>query len=82
MTTCEMILGHMADVLEMDVADMEETDYIQEDLGADSLDVTEFIMIIEDEFGISINEENSFFVEDRTVAEMLAYIEKCVNDGA
>lgn len=72
----------MADVLEMDVADMEETDYIQEDLGADSLDVTEFIMIIEDEFGISINEENSFFVEDRTVAEMLAYIEKCVNDGA
>lgn len=47
---------------------------IQDDLGADSLDVVDLITTIEDEFDISIPDEA---VEDiKTVGDMVNYIEK------
>ena len=44
-----------------------------EDLGADSLDVVEILMIVEEQFGLSIPEEE--FPNLRTVGELCAYIE-------
>ncbi len=49
-----------------------ETD-LQEDLGADSLDVVDLLMSIEDEFEIEVPDEE---IENiRTVGELVSYIE-------
>lgn len=50
----------------------EETSMV-DDLGADSLDVVELIMSVEDEFGLSISDEEA--VELTTVGKLLEYIE-------
>ena len=46
---------------------------IKDELGADSVDVMEFILTVEDEFGIEISDEDI----DRltTVADVVTYIE-------
>jgi acyl carrier protein len=46
----------------------------QEDLGADSLDVVELVMALEDEFGIDIPDEE--VGEIKTVGDAVNYIEK------
>ena len=45
-----------------------------DDLGADSLDVVELIMSIEDEFGVSISDEEAANLV--TVQRMVDYVEK------
>ena len=45
-----------------------------DDLGADSLDVVELIMNIEDEFGISISDDDAASLY--TVARIVEFIEK------
>ena len=47
---------------------------IQEDLGADSLDIVDLITTIEDEFDISIPDEA--VEEIKTVGDIVSYIEK------
>lgn len=51
-----------------------ETASFQEDLGADSLDVVELVMALEDEFGIDIPDEE--VGEIKTVGDAVTYIEK------
>ena len=50
----------------------ENTDVVN-DLGADSLDVVEMMMSIEDEFGMMIEDEE--IAEMRTVGDVVNYIE-------
>lgn len=45
-----------------------------DDLGADSLDVVELIMSVEDEFGMSISDEDAANLN--TVGKIVEYIEK------
>lgn len=47
---------------------------IMEDLGADSLDVVDMLMSLEDEFDVEIPDEQ--IEKMRTVAEVVAYIEE------
>ncbi|MGN1423086.1 MAG: acyl carrier protein [Oscillospiraceae bacterium] len=60
----------------LDVADKDsitENSSITDDLGADSLDVVDLVMDIEDEFSVSIPEEE---VENiKTVGDIVKYIE-------
>jgi acyl carrier protein len=51
-----------------------ETASFTEDLGADSLDVVEFVMALEDEFGIEIPDEE--VGEIKTVGNAVEYITK------
>ncbi len=51
-----------------------ETSSFQEDLGADSLDVVELVMALEDEFGIDIPDEE--VGEIKTVGDAVSYITK------
>lgn len=44
-----------------------------EDLGADSLDMIEMVMTLEDEFGISISDEESSAL--KTVQDIASYID-------
>ncbi len=61
---------------QLDVADNEsitEASSITEDLGADSLDVVDLVMALEDEFSVEIPEDE---VENiKTVGDIVKYIE-------
>ena len=63
-----------ARVLQVDSAMVKSTSNINYDLGADSLDVVELIMSLEEEFNIEISdiEASNIF----TVNEAVAFIEK------
>lgn len=46
---------------------------LQEDLGADSLDVVDLLMSIEDEFGVEVPDEE--IANIKTVGSLVSYIE-------
>ena len=74
--TFEKIRDALANQLEIDSATITaETDII-DDLGADSLDVVELMMFIEDEYGLVIPDEalHSF----HTVGDVVAYVDKAL----
>ena len=64
------ILAEQFDVEEDKVT--ADTD-LQEDLGADSLDVVDLLMSIEDEFGVEVHDDE---IENiKTVGSLVSYIE-------
>ncbi len=63
----------LAEQLEVNAADLTLETNIAKDLGADSLDVVDLLMSIEDEFEIEIPDEE---IENiRTIGELVDYIE-------
>ena len=69
----EKVIAVLADKLSKDEAEIMPESIIREDLGADSLDMVEIIMGLEDEFDIEIPDEDAAGI--KTVAEVVAYIE-------
>ena len=67
------VVAVLADKLSKDEAEIMPASIIREDLGADSLDMVEIIMGLEDEFDIEIPDEDA--ADIKTVAEVVAYIE-------
>jgi acyl carrier protein len=68
----EKIKNVVADKLDADPADVVEAASFIDDLGADSLDVVELIMGLEDEFGIEISDEEAENI--RTVGDAVRFI--------
>lgn len=63
----------ISDQLELDIDNIALDSHILDDLGADSLDVVDLIMSIEDEFDVEVPDEA---LEDiRTVEDMVKYLE-------
>jgi len=62
----------VADKLDADPSDVVDTASFVDDLGADSLDVVELIMGLEDEFGIEISDEEAEGI--RTVGDAVRFI--------
>ncbi len=54
---------------------IQDTSNIVDDLGADSLDVIEMLMTLEEEYGITIPDDQISKV--RTISEIAELIEKC-----
>ncbi len=69
----EKIRDMLASLLELDVATITAESDIMNDLGADSLDLVEFITELESEFGIMIPQDSMEGV--RTVGQVAALIE-------
>lgn len=63
----------IVDRLDVDEADITPTASIKDDFGADSLDIVELIMEIEDEFGIEISDEDAEKLV--TVEDAVKYID-------
>ena len=63
----------IAEQLEVDEEQIAMESMIVDDLGADSLDVVELIMHLEDKFSIEIPEEESEKIQ--TVADVVKFIE-------
>ena len=69
----EKIKKLLADQLDVDENEMTMDTNIAKDLGADSLDVVELLMSIEDEFEVEIPDEE---IENiRTIGELTEYIQ-------
>jgi len=62
----------VAEQLERDVNEVTKTASLIEDLGADSLDVVELVMKMEEEFGIEIPDEEAEKI--KTVNDVIQYI--------
>lgn len=73
MSIFEKLQEIIAEQLEMNIEDVELTSELVDDLGADSLDVVDLVMSIEDEFEVEVPDEA---LEDiRTVEDVVKYIE-------
>lgn len=70
----EKLANIIADQLGVEESAVTAEANIQEDLGADSLDVVDLITTIEDEFDLSIPDEA--VEEIKTVGDIVNYIEK------
>ena len=62
----------VAEQLERDVNEVTNTASFIEDLGADSLDIVELVMKMEEEFGIEIPDEEAEKI--KTVNDVIQYI--------
>lgn len=69
----EKVKAILADQFDVEEDTITEATSLQDDLGADSLDVVDLLMSIEDEFEIEVPDED---VENiKTVGELVAYVE-------
>ena len=73
METRERIVNLISDKLGVDNFEVKDEQSIINDLGADSLDMVEIIMGIEEEFGIKVKDED--INEIKTVGDLVKKIE-------
>ncbi|GAB4228615.1 MAG: acyl carrier protein [Chlamydiales bacterium] len=69
----DQVIGIIVEQLGVDRQEVTPEKSFVEDLNADSLDITEMIMNLEESFGIEISEEDAEKL--RTVADVINYIE-------
>ena len=73
-TTEERVIQIVCDNLGVNKEQVTRTTSFQEDIGADSLDIVELVMELEEEFEITIPDEEAEKI--KTVGEAIDYIEK------
>lgn len=69
----EKICELLADKFDADASAMTAETRIKEDLNADSLDIVELMMDLEDNFGIKISDEEA--MQMSTIGDIIKYIE-------
>ncbi|MBO7679585.1 MAG: acyl carrier protein [Thermoguttaceae bacterium] len=74
------VIDIIADQLGADRATITESTDIANDLGADSLDIAELIIVFEENFDIDIVEEDAQNIS--TVGQVIDNIQKSLNKGA
>ena len=66
----------LASQFEVDPATITKDTDIMNDLGADSLDLVELIMTLEEEYGISVTDESVY--EHKTVGDIANFVESLI----
>lgn len=74
MSTFEKVRDILAEQFEIDPSEITLDTNIIDDIGADSLDIVELIMAVEDNYGISINDEDAAGLT--TVGKIVDYLER------
>lgn len=72
----EQVKHIIAKQLRIDESKITSDSNIIEDLGADSLDIVEMLMAIEDNLGIVVSDDDA--ADFKTVGDVAAYLEKAV----
>jgi len=67
-----LVREHLAEELEVDVGRISEATRFREDLDADSLDLYELVMELEDRYGISVSEEQATRI--KTVGDAVDFV--------
>ncbi len=68
----DLVREHLAEELEVDAARIGEDTRFKEDLDADSLDLYELVMELEDRYGIRVSEQQA--AEIRTVGDAVGFV--------
>lgn len=68
------VMELLAKQLRIDVDTLDPETNIVEDLGADSLDIVEMLMAIEENFGITVSDEEAMTL--KTIRDVADFIEK------
>ena len=68
------VIDIIADRLSKDKATITDASNVVADLGADSLDIAEIMMDLEDAFGVKLDDEQ----EVKTIGDIVGFIEKQV----
>ncbi len=74
MTTLEKVAKLIAEQLNKPVEEITADKEVVKDLGADSLDIVEMIMTLEEQFDVSVPEEEAIGI--KTVGDIVAIIDK------
>ena len=74
MTTLEKVAKLIAEQLNKPLEDITADKEVVKDLGADSLDIVEMIMTLEEQFDVSVPEEEAIGI--KTVGDIVAIIDK------
>jgi acyl carrier protein len=67
-----LVRSHLAEELEVDPQRIEDGTRFKEDLDADSLDLYELVMELEDRYGISVSEEQAARI--KTVGDAVDFV--------
>ena len=76
----EKVRELLASQFELDISKINEDTDIVGDLGADSLDLVEMIMMLEEEFGIVITDESIYTY--KTVGEITTFIDNMLDKNS
>lgn len=71
--TLDKVKKLLAEQLNVNIEKISATSKVIEDLGADSLDVVEMLMTLEDEFNVTVSDEES--VSLKTVGDIVKLID-------
>jgi acyl carrier protein len=67
-----LVREHLAEELEVEPASIGEQTRFKEDLEADSLDLYELVMELEDHYGISVSEEQASRID--TIGDAVSFV--------
>jgi acyl carrier protein len=67
-----LVREHLAEELEVDAAKIGEQTRFKEDLDADSLDLYELVMELEDRYGVAVSEEQATRI--KTVGDAVDFV--------
>ena len=67
-----LVREHLAEELEVDIGRIGEETRFKEDLDADSLDLYELVMELEDRYGISVSEQEAAGI--KTVGDAVSFV--------
>jgi acyl carrier protein len=68
----QLVRAHLADELGIQASEIEEGTRFKEDLDADSLDLVELVMELEDRYGIRISEEEAERI--KTIGQTIDFV--------
>jgi acyl carrier protein len=68
----DLVRNHLAEELEVDVAKISEQTRFKEDLDADSLDLYELVMELEDRYGVAVSEQQA--AQIKTVGDAVEFV--------
>jgi acyl carrier protein len=67
-----LVREHLAEELEVEIAKIDEQTRFKEDLDADSLDLYELVMELEDQYGVAVSEEQATRIQ--TVGDAVGFV--------
>jgi acyl carrier protein len=67
-----LVRDHLAEELEVDAATIGESTRFKDDLDADSLDLYELVMELEDRYGVKVSEQEAAGI--RTVGDAVSFV--------
>jgi acyl carrier protein len=67
-----LVREHLAEELEVPIERIEEGTRFKEDLDADSLDLYELVMELEDNYGVTVSEEQATHI--KTVGDAVGFV--------